>query len=226
MANGMQRCCTRAGRGSTGSGGARHMADDIAGKRNITIGIGFEGSGRGPESLGDAATLAEELGLTEADRLSNRVLEMVGLLWMPKDLSQTEVHARLVRTVELYESLAPADGAEGMLAMQMVGTHHAALECLRRSALPAQTFEGRDMALKRHQAHGALQDAVQGAAEGEGQGPQKVTVEHVHVAAGGQAIVGNVHAGGAKSTETPPEVLEKDRALPGIETPLKRKVGR
>lgn len=120
----------------------------MADKRNITIGKGFEGSARGPESIGDAATLAEGLGLTHADRLTDRVSEIVSLLWLRKALSQKEIHARLVRAIDLYERLAPADGGEAMLAAQMVGSHHAALECLRRAALPDQSFEGRDMSLK------------------------------------------------------------------------------
>jgi len=36
-----------------------------------------------------------------------------------------------------------------------------------------------------------------------GKGQQKVTVEHVHVNAGGQAIVGTVHPLAAKKSEEP-----------------------
>lgn len=71
-----------------------------------------------------------------------------------------------------------------MLAVQMVGTNDAALEGLRRAALTNQTFEGRDMALY------AKQLATLDTRRGKGQ--QKVTVEHVNVEPGGQAILGNV----------------------------------
>jgi hypothetical protein len=104
--------------------------------------------------------------------------------------------AKIARAIELYEDMKPADGLEGMLAIQMVGTHHAALECLRRAAVPEQTFASRDMNLKHATKLMALY-AQQVAAldKHRGKGQQKVTVEHVHVAAGGQAIVGNIEAG-------------------------------
>lgn len=40
------------------------------------------------------------------------------------------------------------DGAEAMLAQQMVGAHHAATECLRRAMMQNQSFERRDAALR------------------------------------------------------------------------------
>ena len=128
--------------------------------------------------------------------LQQKLNEIAQLLWMPEDISDDAKIERVVRALELYESLEPADGAEGMLALQMVGTHDAALECLRRAALQNQTFEGRDMALKH--AHKLMTLYAQQLAtlnKHRGKGQQKVTVEHVNVAAGGQAIVGNVETG-------------------------------
>jgi len=105
-------------------------------------------------------------------------------------------NARLARALDLYESLAPTDGLEGMLAAQMVGTHHAALECLRMAAVPGQTFAGRDMNLKHAQKLMALYTQQMAALnKHRGKGQQKVTVEHVNVHAGGQAVVGNVEMG-------------------------------
>src|SRR5688572_13503006 len=40
------------------------------------------------------------------------------------------------------------DVIEAMLAVQMVATHEAAMECFRRAALSEQTFVGREMGLK------------------------------------------------------------------------------
>lgn len=78
----------------------------------------------------------------------------------------------------------------------MVGTHEAALECLRRATIPGQTFEGLNMALKH--AHKLMPLYTQQLAtlnKHRGKGQQKVTVEHVNVEPGGQAIVGNVEQG-------------------------------
>ncbi len=131
---------------------------------------------------------------TVESALTNRKLqEIAGLLWHEEGATEEGITVRLVRALEQFESLAPADGAEGMLALQMVGTHDASLECLRRAALPGQTFAGRDMALKHaHKLMSLYTQQLAALNKHRGKGQQKVTVEHVNVAAGGQAIVGNV----------------------------------
>src|SRR4051812_47248380 len=40
----------------------------------------------------------------------------------------------------MVKGIGPRDVVEGMLAAQMVATHEAAMECLRRAALAEQTF--------------------------------------------------------------------------------------
>jgi hypothetical protein len=71
------------------------------------------------------------------------------------------------------------------------------MECYRRAMIPEQTFEGRHEALnqanKLTRSFAALLDALN---RHRGKGQQKVTVEHVHVHSGGQAIVGNVEGRG------------------------------
>ncbi len=156
------------------------------------------------------------VGLTDLDYQNHKLTEIAKLLWHHEDTPQEESNKRIVRALELYESLEPVDGAEGMLAMQMVGTHDAALECLRRAALPNQTFEGRDMALKHAQKLMTLytqQLATLNKHRGKGQ--QKVTVEHVNVEAGGQAIVGNVDARRSDEAEQPsPKMIENNPSIP------------
>lgn len=128
---------------------------------------------------------------------ARKLTELAELLWLPGALDKEERNARIVRAVELYESLKPADGAESMLAAQIVGTYTAALECLRRAAISEQTFAGRDMALKHAQKLMTLYaKQLETLNKHRGKGQQKVTVEHVNVAAGGQAIVGNVDTEG------------------------------
>lgn len=101
-----------------------------------------------PFELPSGAALREAFDTDEGALTNRKLQEISGLLWKVEGATEGEVHERLVRAVEQFESLAPADGAEGMLALQMVGTHDAALECLRRAALLGQTYAGRDMALK------------------------------------------------------------------------------
>ena len=89
--------------------------------------------------------------------------------------------------------IGPKDEIEGMIAAQLIATHYAAMECYRRAMGSDQTFEGRHenlrQATKLTRASAALVDALN---RHRGKGQQKVTVEHVHVHSGGQAIVGTI----------------------------------
>jgi hypothetical protein len=156
-----------------------------------------------PHRIGDPEAVNKGLGLSPELRLGSRIAELQRLLWLPEGLSEEDKHLRLARAIELYEGLGPSDTGEAMLAQQMVGTHQAAMECLRRAMIPNQTFEGRNAALKQATQLMALYDKqVRTLQKSKGKGQQKVTVEHVHVEAGGQAIVGNVEAGTSNAPST------------------------
>ncbi len=103
--------------------------------------------------------------------------------------------------IAAMHGIAPRDETEAMLAAQMVATHQAAMECYRRAMLREQTFEGRQAALnqgsKLSRTHAALLETLN---KHRGKGKQTVTVEHVHVNKGGQAIVGAVEHGGRGNT--------------------------
>lgn len=138
--------------------------------------------------------------------------EIAQLIAGSKNGDPAEVQARVVRALELVEQIAPRDVVEGMLAEQMVGTHLAAMECLRRAALAGQSPEARDQALRHAARFMALYTQQMAALDKHrGKGQQRVTVEHVHVAAGGQAIVGHVETGGQRRG---PPALEKSVAMP------------
>ena len=166
-----------------------------------------------------AAAWQKVLEISDDTLVTQKINEISKLLWVDRGADKDVGYARLLRALELYESLEPADGAEGMLALQMVGTHEAALECLRRAALPGQTYEGRDMALKHAQKLMTLYaKQLETLNKHRGKGQQKVTVEHVNVQAGGQAIVGSVEAGkrGPQQNDADP-TLEHHREVLGAE---------
>src|SRR4051812_21439593 len=91
--------------------------------------------------------------------------------------------------------IAPRDELEGMLGAQLIAAHSAAMECYRRAMIAEQTFAGRHESLtqanKLSRTYVTLLEALN---RHRGKGQQKVTVEHVHVHPGGQAIVGSVEA--------------------------------
>jgi hypothetical protein len=90
----------------------------------------------------------------------------------------------------------------------MNAAHNAAMECYRRAMIREQSFEGRREALnqanKLSRTYTTLLEALN---RYRGKGQQKVTVEHVHVHAGGQAVVGMVETPGggdrSKSEDQP-----------------------
>ena len=103
---------------------------------------------------------------------------------------------QLASGLEAMIGISPQDEGEGMLAAQMVALHNAAMECFRRAMIKDQTHEGRQQNLtfanKLTRSYALAMEALD---KHRGKGQQKVTVEHVHVHQGGQAIVGNVQTG-------------------------------
>ncbi|MGY0571650.1 hypothetical protein ACTGJ9_011845 [Bradyrhizobium sp. RDM12] len=112
--------------------------------------------------------------------------------------------------------MKPQDEFEGMLAVQMIGAHNAAMECHRRAMIHEQSFAGRQEALnqanKLSRTYATLLEALN---RHRGKGQQKVVVEHVHVYQGGQAIVGNVAGGGGKAiVENQPHAIGHAECAP------------
>ncbi len=146
---------------------------------------------------------------SDVEPLQNHLLnQALAGAWLPEGKDNDD--ALMVKLAAL-QAIAPTDGLEGMLAAQMVATHEAAMECLRRAMISEQSFEGRDVNLK----HGAklmqiYTRQMEALAKHRGRGQQKITVEHVNVHAGGQAIVGNVNG----SAPSPSKATAAQRALP------------
>jgi len=108
-----------------------------------------------------------------------------------------EIERQRHATVDALIGIKPQDEIEGMIAAQLLACHNASMECYRRAMIREQTFEGRrenlSQANKLSRTYATLLEALN---RHRGKGQQKVTVEHVHVHSGGQAIVGSVEAGG------------------------------
>ena len=127
---------------------------------------------------------------TEDHALQERLFEQVG-----RSVPDVAGHDKksLDPIVAGLEGIHPLDALEGMLAVQMVSIHNMAMECMRRAATPEQSdllleaYINRATKLMRMF---AAQTEALGRHRGKGQ--QKMTVEHVHVYKGGQAIVGQV----------------------------------
>jgi hypothetical protein len=95
----------------------------------------------------------------------------------------------------LRSRTAGEEGAlQPMLAVQMIGVHNSAVRFLMRASDDGQTMEGSDANVQRAvRLLRSFNEQLQALASLRGKtGQQKVTVEHVHVYDGGQAIVGAV----------------------------------
>ena len=109
--------------------------------------------------------------------------------------------------------IAPRDEIEGMLAAQMVAVHSAAMRCLRQlkgsETVLQQDSNGR-LAVKLLRTFTAQMEALQ---RYRGKGEQKMTVEHVHVHAGGQTIVGEVNTGSREGAPEKPQERAHAKAI-------------
>jgi hypothetical protein len=152
------------------------------------------------------------IGGSKSDDWNNVIAnETINTLWL-KHSDENGRTRQMEAAISGLVGINPKDELEGMMAAQLIASHHAAMECYRRAMGPEQTFEGRRENLaqagKLSRTHVLL---VEGLNRHRGKGQQKVTVEHVHVHAGGQAIVGNVGAprgGDHTKTEEQPDAKQ------------------
>ena len=133
------------------------------------------------------------IGGSQSDHWNNALAnQAVQALWT-KNSSPEERDKQLSATVAGLMGIAPKDELEGMMAAQLLAAHNAAMECYRRAMIGEQTLEDRrenlTQANKLSRTYSTLLEALN---RHRGKGQQKVTVEHVHVHAGGQAVVGMV----------------------------------
>ncbi len=147
--------------------------------------------------------ILKSVGGSQSDHWNNTLAnQAVQALWV-KNSEAAERDRQMNATVAALVGIGPKDELEGMMGAQLIAAHNAAMECYRRAMIGEQTFQGRSenlsQANKLSRTFTLLLDALN---RHRGKGQQKVTVEHVHVHAGGQAIVGAVETpGGGDSTK-------------------------
>jgi hypothetical protein len=135
----------------------------------------------------------KNIGGSQSDHWNNILAnQTVQALWLKHSDPETR-DKQYNATVAALVGIGPKDELEGMIAAQLIAAHNAAMECYRRAMIGEQTFEGRRenlaQANKLSRTYATLLEALN---RHRGKGQQKVTVEHVHVHAGGQAVVGMV----------------------------------
>jgi hypothetical protein len=150
-----------------------------------------------PEPALGQVLLMEALGTRDGDFLDGLLSQLANAGTQGPKVDERVLNFML----SVVKGVKPTDEVEAMLAAQMAAVHMAIMTFARRLAhvesIPqqdsaerafnklARTFSAQVEALKRYRTGGE----------------QKVTVEHVTVNEGGQAIVGNVTHGGRGSSE-------------------------
>jgi hypothetical protein len=127
--------------------------------------------------------------------------QTIRTLWFFENSDAEEIRRQRHAAVDALVGIKPGDELEGMIAAQLIAAHNAAMECYRRAMIGEQTFEGRRdnlaQANKLSRTYATLVEALNRHC---GKGQQKVTVEHVHVHAGGQAVVGVIAPPGGRGS--------------------------
>jgi hypothetical protein len=153
----------------------------------------------------------QRLGGSQSDSwnnvLANQTINSLSLNKSDEQARDRQLSAAVAGLI----GIGPKDELEGMIAAQLIAAHSAVMECHRRATIADQSFEGRrdnlSLANKLSRAFAMLLESLN---HHRGKGQQKITVEHVHVHPGGQAIVGNVEhpgGGGARKAEGQPHAL-------------------
>lgn len=148
----------------------------------------------------DAGSLRRVAG-SRRDTFNNITINAaLAALWKPTGQSEEQQTKQYEAAIVAMMAFKPTDEIEGMIVAQAVALHATVMECSRRAMIPDQPFEAaqsfRKAAANASRAFNELLTALDRKRGKNGQ--QKVTVEHVHIHSGGNAIVGNVEAGAAR----------------------------
>jgi hypothetical protein len=169
-----------------------------------------------PDAAIGTLALMRAIGTADLDFFDGLTLQLVNA---SKGQGSPEKTVNFMLSV--VKGIEPRDQIEAMLAAQMAAVHMASMTFARRLAnvenIPQQDSAERAFN-KLTRTFAAQMSALK---EYRSKGEQKMTVQHVHVAEGGQAIVGNVNppaegVGPRKKSEVQPHALAY---APGVEMP-------
>ena len=140
-----------------------------------------------PHELIGRVDLMRAVGTTDDDFFSGLMSQLINA---SGKASETEANFLL----SVIKGIGPRDQIETMLAAQMAAVHVASMTMARHLA-QAKTMPEQESAERGfNKLTRTFADQVEALKNYRSKGEQKMTVQHVHVGEGGQAIVGNVNA--------------------------------
>jgi hypothetical protein len=167
-----------------------------------------------PDKVIGLLLMLNALGTLDREFMSGLLDQLAGATSRGSDVSETDLNFM----VSVIKGIEPRDQLESMLAAQMAATHMAMLWFVRGlqrvENLPQQDAAERAIN-KFARTYVAQMEALKRYRSG---GEQKVTVQHVSVSEGGQAIVGNVTQGQRDAptnpTAAPPLAISDAKTVP------------
>lgn len=150
----------------------------------------------GNQAAGDVfkAKLADSFGCRTSETALALLEQIVALEHPTTTMEPARVNTLWTNAIAMLAELQPATATEALLAAQMVGAHRAAMMFLANATKQEDSLDGRDRnVLRALRLMRLFTEQIEAMAKLKGKsGQQRVVVEHVNVAAGGQAIVGTV----------------------------------
>ena len=166
-----------------------------------------------PNKLVGRALVMEALASADEDFVNGILIQLANAGGHSQDIDEDGLNFML----SVIKGIEPRDQLEAMLAAQMAAVHVASMTFARRLA-QVKTVPQQDSAErafnKLTRTFAAQMEALKRYRTGA---EQKVTLQHVSVAGGGQAIVGNVTQApreNRQETATPPPVLTDTNVVP------------
>lgn len=105
---------------------------------------------------------------------------------------------KIKAAINIFQGFEPENELEASLVAQMLAVHSVAMEMTKRAMIPDQSVDGVTICINRASKFMNLYlKQIDALMKLKGKGSQSITVKHVHVEDGGQAIVGDVHQGGS-----------------------------
>ena len=137
-------------------------------------------------------------GTNSDDLILSTIQQLGSVIGRGNDLADSDVRRQAFNgaLASIIDS-KPKDSIELMLATQMAAVHNIALEMSRRAMYHEQSLEGVELNINcANKLMNTFARQVEALAKHRAKGQQKITVQHVNVNDGGQAIVGDVKGGG------------------------------
>ena len=137
--------------------------------------------------------------LAEQVKLERRLEITPSSVWIP-GYPEEGIQARHISALDRLSKIKAKNPTESMLAVQLVNTYEAYVHCHRLAMINANNVALFSSHIKNAERLSVLYMRQLSALDKHrGRGKQQVRVEHVHVAAGAQAVVGHLEVNGETS---------------------------